>query len=109
MTVYYTILAWHSYTVESHRVQTCNFKLRVKVSNMSQYQSLLHSLCLNNKGKLICTASYDSLQRFVEEYLNLREGSWSCPGGDAKLYKSGDVSIRWYVMTYYCSERGRQS
>ena len=41
---------------------------------MSEYQSLLHSLSLNNKGKLIWTA-YNSLQRFVEEYLNLREGS----------------------------------
>ena len=64
---------------------------------MNEYQSLLHSLSLNNKGKLIWTASYDSLQRFVEEYLNLREGSWSSPGGDGKLYEAGDVSIKWYA------------
>ena len=60
-------------------------------------QSLLHSLSLNNKGKLIWTASYDSLQRFVEDYLNLREGSWSSPGGDSKMYETGDVSIKWYA------------
>ena len=64
---------------------------------MNEYQSLLHSLSLNNKGKLIWTASYDSLQQFVEEYLNLREGSWSSPGGDGKLYEAGDVSIKWYA------------
>ena len=56
---------------------------------MNEYQSLLHSLSLNNKEKLIWTASYDSLQRFVKEYLNLREGSWSSPGGDGKLYEAG--------------------
>ena len=64
---------------------------------MNEYQSLLHSLSLNNKGRLIWTASYDSLQRFVEEYLNLRERSWSSPGGDGKLYEAGDVSIKWYA------------
>ena len=74
-----------------------NLKLSLKISNMNEYQSLLHSLSLNNKGKLIWTASYDSLQRFVEEYLNLRERSWSSPGGDGKLYEAGDVSIKWYA------------
>ena len=64
---------------------------------MNEYQSLLHSLSLNNKGKLIWTASYDSLQRFVKEYLNLHEGRWSSPGGDGKLYEAGDVSIKWYA------------
>ena len=59
---------------------------------MNEYQSLLHSLSLNNKGKLIWTASYDYLQRFVEEYLNLREGSWSSPGGDGKLYEAGSLT-----------------
>ena len=63
---------------------------------MNQQQSLLHSLSHNSKGKLIWTASYDSLQRLVAEYLNLHEGSWRCPGGDGKLFESKDVSIKWY-------------
>ena len=63
---------------------------------MNQQQSLLHSLSYNSKGKLIWTASYDSLERLVAEYLNLYEGSWRCPGGDGKLFESKDVSIKWY-------------
>ena len=63
---------------------------------MNQQQSLLHSLSYNSKEKLIWTASYDSLQRLVAEYLNLHEGSWRCPGGDGKLFESEDVSIKWY-------------
>ena len=73
---------------------------------MSLHQSLLHSLCLNNKGKLIWTASYDSLQRFVEECLDLREGNWSSPGGGAKLYNSGGVSIRWYENSQMITVNG---
>ena len=63
---------------------------------MNQQQSLLHSLSYNSKGKLTWTASYDSLQRLVAEYLNLHEGNWRCPGGDGKLFESKDVSIKWY-------------
>ena len=56
----------------------------------------MHSLSYNSKGKLIWTASYDSLQRLVAEYLNLHEGSWRCPGGDGKLFEAKGVSIKWY-------------
>ena len=62
---------------------------------------------LNNKRKLIWTASYDSLQRFVEECLDLREGSWSSPGGGAKSYNSGDVSIRWYENSQTITVNGK--
>ena len=60
-------------------------------------QSLLHNLSVNDKGKLIWNSSYDLLRKFVDEVLNLPNGEWSSPGGDAKLFESEGVSIRWYA------------
>lgn len=62
---------------------------------MNSTQSLLHSLIVNDKDKLVWSGSFDSLQQFVEEVLDLSDGKWSSPGGDAKLYESEDISIRW--------------
>ena len=39
------------------------------------------------------------MQRLVADYLNLHVGSWRCPGGDGKLFKSKDVSIKWKFIT----------
>ena len=72
---------------------------------MNQQQSLLLSLSYNSKGKLIWTASYDSLQRLVAEYLNLHEGSWRCSGGDGKLF---DVSIKWYESSQTVTVSGER-
>lgn len=70
-------------------------------------QSLLHNLSVNDKGKLIWNSSYDSLQKFVEEVLNLPIGEWSSPGGDAKLFESEGVSIRWYAKAKTITINGR--
>jgi hypothetical protein len=48
------------------------------------------------KDKLIWSGSYEALQMFVEEVINMSDGVWNCPGGDAKLYKSGNIDMRWY-------------
>ena len=74
-----------------------------KISEMSSDQgkggSALHGISINNKGKLVWTESYQLLQTFVKEVLNLSNGVWSCPGGDAKQYKAEDIDIKWYPET----------
>jgi hypothetical protein len=59
-------------------------------------RSLLHGISINAKDKLIWSGSYEALQMFVEEVLNMSDGVWDCPGGDAKRYKSGNIDMRWY-------------
>ena len=71
----------------------------LKMNQSNDNSSLIHSLSLNSKGKLIWTDSLDSLQDFVEEALNLTEGKWSSPGGDTKMYESQDVAIKWHMKT----------
>ena len=61
--------------------------------------SLLHGLSLSQKGKLIWTSSFEVLQSFVREALNLSDGFWSSPGGYGKLYQGKDVALRWYSDT----------
>ena len=57
--------------------------------------SLIHDVSMSSKGKIIWTGSYEALQCFVKEVLNLSDGTWSCPGG-AKQYKSKSIDLRWY-------------
>ena len=61
--------------------------------------SLLHNLIISLKGKLVWTSSYEALQSFVREALNLSDGNWSTPGGHAKLYQEEDISLNWYSDT----------
>ena len=56
--------------------------------------SLLHGLSLSQKGKLIWTSSFEALQSFVREALNLSDGFWSSPRGYGKLYQGKDVALR---------------
>ena len=70
-------------------------------------QSLLHNLSVNDKGKLIWNSSYDLLRKFVDEVLNLPNGEWSSLGGDAKLFESEGVSIRWYAKAKTITLNGR--
>ena len=58
--------------------------------------SLLHRISISNKGKLVWTKSFAELQMFVEEVLNLTDGDWGNPGGDAKQFKSKALDMRWY-------------
>ena len=62
-----------------------------------QNQSLIHDLSYNNKNKLVWTGSYERLQQFVQEVLDLNEGGWTSPGADAKLFvaKGKDISVKW--------------
>ncbi len=48
-----------------------------------------------------------SLQQFVEDVLNLSNGSWTCPGGNSKQYKTDDVDIRWYPTTQSITLNGK--
>ena len=61
--------------------------------------SLLHGISMNLKGKLVWTGTFESLQMFAEEVLNLSDGTWGSPGGDAKQYKSDNIDLRWYPET----------
>lgn len=57
--------------------------------------SLIHDVSMSSKGKIIWTGSYEALQCFVKEVLNLSDGTWSCSGG-VKQYKSKSIDLRWY-------------
>ena len=61
--------------------------------------SLLHSISTNVKGKLIWTGTFQSLQQFVEDILNMSDGIWGCPGDHDKRYKSEKIDMRWYPDT----------
>ena len=61
--------------------------------------SLLHDLAISHKGKLVWSSSYEALQSFVREALNLSDGNWSTPGGHAKLYQDEDIALKWYSDT----------
>ena len=61
--------------------------------------SLLHDLAIIHKGKLVWTSSYEALQSFVREALNLSDGNWSTPGGHAKLYQDEAIALKWYSDT----------
>ena len=71
-------------------------------------QSLIHDLSFNNRNKLIWTGSFEALQQFVQEVLDLNEGDWTSPGADAKLFvaKEKDVAIKWYAKSQTVSVSG---
>ena len=58
--------------------------------------SLIHDVSMSSKGKIIWTGSYEALQCFVKEVLDLSDGTWSCPGDESKQYKSKSIDLRWY-------------
>ena len=64
--------------------------------NLSTRDSLLHGISFNKNGKIIWTKSFEDLQMFVEEVLDLTDGDWGCPGGFAKQFKSENIDLRWY-------------
>ena len=59
----------------------------------------VHGLSISYKGKLVWNSSFEALQSFVREALNLSDGYWSTPGGHAKLYEDKDTALRWYSDT----------
>ena len=69
--------------------------------------SLLHGISISNKGKLVWTESYSELQMFVEEVLNLSDGDWGNPGGDAKQFKSEVLDMRWYPESQSITLNGK--
>ena len=75
--------------------------------NQDKNLSLLHGVSLNDKDKVIWTKSFQTLQQFVKEVLNLSDGVWSSPGGDAKQYKSKEIDIRWYPDTQSITLAGK--
>ena len=58
--------------------------------------SVLHGISINAKDKLMWNGSYEELQMFVEEVLDISDGIWDCPGGDSKRYTSSNLVMRWY-------------
>ena len=68
---------------------------------MNKGQSLLHSISVNDEGKLIWSSTYECFKQFVEEVLNLSGGKWSSPGRDTKQYESEaeDILIKWRAKT----------
>ncbi len=68
--------------------------LQAKLKIMSSGGSLLRGLSTNDGGRLIWTETFELLQQFVEDVLNLSNGSW-----DSKQYKTDDLDIRWPYPT----------
>ena len=76
--------------------------------NLSTRANLLHGVALNEKGKLIWTESFEELQLFVKETLNLTDGNWGCPEGTTKQFKSDDIDLRWYPDTLSITLNGKR-
>ena len=69
--------------------------------NTSRYNGFVgEGFCMHvfssRKGEILWTGSFDKLQAFVEETINLTGGKWLSPGGDAKLYQNQATAIKWY-------------
>ena len=58
--------------------------------------SVLHGISINAKDELMWNGSYEELQMFVEEVLDISDGIWDCPGGGSKRYTSSNLVLRWY-------------
>jgi hypothetical protein len=73
-----------------------------------QNQSLVHDLSINNRNKLVWTGSFEALQQFVQEVLELNAGKWSSPGADAKLFEAEekDIAIKWYAKSQTITVNG---
>ena len=94
----------------SGRDSECSASLNQKCDNMPEKtvkQSLIHNLSVNEKGKLTWNSSYESLQRFFDESLNLENGQWSSSGGGAKQCENEGVSVRWYTKSKTITVSGR--
>ena len=76
-------------------------------AELGKGHSLIHGVSKNDKGKLIWTESYEALQMFVEEVLNITNGVWSSPGGAAKQLKTEDIDLRWYEDTKSITLNGK--
>ncbi len=76
-------------------------------ANKDKGISLLHNISLNDKDKLKWTGTFQALQMFVEEGLNISNGIWSSPGGDAKQFKAKDIDLRWYSDTQSITLNGK--
>lgn len=55
----------------------------------------VNPLAITDKGKCKWKGEFKSLQKFVEEVLEIK-GKWTSPGGGSKQIKTEDISIRWY-------------
>lgn len=64
------------------------------IVEISQSEST-KSLFITSKGKLKWNGSFNSLQQFVDEILNIK-GKWSSPGGGSKVLQGDEIIIRWY-------------
>jgi hypothetical protein len=64
-------------------------------------QSIVHDLSINKKNKLIWRGSFEALQQFVLEVLDLSAGKWSSPGADARLFLAAekDIPVKWYARS----------
>ncbi len=69
--------------------------------------SLIRGISSNDKGKLMWNESYEALQKFVEEALNIPNGVWSVPGGSAKQCLTEDIDLRWYEETKSITLNGK--
>ena len=69
--------------------------------------SLIRGISSNDKGKLMWNESYEALQKFVEEALNIPNGVWSVPGGSAKQCLTEDIDLRWYEETKSITVNGK--
>ena len=50
---------------------------------------------ISNGSEFAWNGCLKSLEKFVHVDLNLR-GKWSSPGGEVKLFKESEFSIKWY-------------
>ena len=62
----------------------------------AKHGSVLHGISINAKDKLMWNGSYEEVQMYVEEVLDISDGIWDCLGGDSKRYTSSNLVMRWY-------------
>ena len=61
-----------------------------------------------NNISLAWTGDFESLKQFTAHVLKL-DGDWTQPGGDKKVFASGDITLIWRKTKYLLSVDGRKS
>ena len=75
---------------------------------ISANHSTIYAISVINNISLAWTDDFNSLKQFTADVLKLN-GEWTQPGGDKKVFASGDITLIWRKTKYLLSVDGGKS
>ncbi len=87
-------------------LRTCQKSLpRIHKQDINKH--LQRGMSFNNQGKIIWMESFQVIEMFVEQFLNITNGVCGCPGGNIKQYKADDIDLQWHPDTQSITLSGK--